>query len=91
MQKVAYQCHSTFISATTWKIPATIVAYQCQKGGISMPLYIYFCHRVENSCHHRGIQCQKGGIAMPPYVYFCHLLKLVAKFCGPFGPLALAA
>jgi len=37
-------CHRLNLSANLATLRATFVAYQCQKGGISMPPYFYFCH-----------------------------------------------
>jgi len=36
-KKVAYQCHPTFIFATTWKFRATIMAFNAKK-------VAYQCH-----------------------------------------------
>jgi len=47
-----YICHLLNNPATEWH---------------SMPLYIYFCHRVAYPWHHCGI-------SMPTYINFCHLL-----------------
>jgi hypothetical protein len=98
-----YNCHHLNNRATAWKIRATIVAYQCQKGGISMPPYIYFATTWQFPCHHRGISMPKGGISMPPYIHFCHRFWKDRNFLFPlfkedqwgflraFGPLPLAA
>ena len=64
-----YNCHLLNNRATEWH---------------SMPLYIYFCHRVIIPCH----LLPRWQISIPRYVYFCHLFKWWQNFCGPFGPLA---
>jgi hypothetical protein len=33
--------------------------FQCQKGGIAMPTYFYFCHLVAIPCHHVAFNAKK--------------------------------
>jgi len=62
---VEFQCHPTLIFATCWQIPSIFLRQNCHllnnraTEWHSMPLYIYFCHRVAYPCHHCEISMPK--------------------------------
>ena len=56
---IQYNCHLL-------NLRATIVVIPCQKGGISMPPYINFCHLLANPFHFLATK-------LPPFKFICQL------------------
>jgi len=63
---VAYPCHHVATFCQIGKFCCHNCGIQCQKGGISMPPYINFCHLLANLFHFLATK-------FPPFKFICQL------------------
>jgi len=72
---VAYPCHHVATFCQIGKFCCHNCGIQCQKGGISMPPYINFCHLLANPFHFLATK-------LPPFKFICQLGNFACHLCG---------